>query len=866
MKLIKLFKTITSFLLVIAMIFAVAACKTESTVESIKLKFGGIEIANDELTVNLSVGTITFTADVVIIGTVSKEFTLSSSDTSVATVSEKTVTLIAGGDTVLTAISAADTAKKHSITLNVNDDVTVATFAISATGATADKATAAAGETVTLTPDVPAGKVFDSWTVVPASVVITDNQFTMPAQAVTITANYVDAAAPTFAISVTGATANKTTAAEGATVTLTLNAPAGKVFSSWTVVPASVIITNNQFTMPAQAVTITANYVDAPPSTFAISVTGGTANKTIAAAGETVTLTPTVPALKEFDSWTTVPSSVVITNNQFTMPAQAVTVTANFVNAPPPTVAPSGIVMNSADMENRGVYNIANSGTNEVAVTYTAVQGGSYACVDFDWDEAESSGKDSISFKVYNLGTASVHLRVDLFSINRAELKTKGYRDGEYNPDDGGYNESDKLYYLINNGSLQYGDGYHQDVPAYESATITISTTNVVSKLKDHVKSMQIFIDSSTWGDTVVHSGHVVVTGLEFNGVVPINFEHEDGAYNITGSGTGSVGVTYTTVPGNGYKCIEGDISEAARSEGKNTISFKVTNNGTAAVRIRVDLYSIIGEDFKDKNPREFGDTPDDRMYYFINNNSPQYGDGDHFTIPAGGFYIVTISELSDSVRFMQIFIDSHVWNDEASYSGNITFSDLKFTFVGHNSGTGGGEEPPVDGTKVEAETANLTGATPSYGESCLETVGSASGGQALGNLGAPNNQVVWTFTSEAAGSATLILSLASTGLEFNMEDWSITNIGQTITPEMIEITVNGIKINFTSFDLLGTGTSGFDRWTEINFGTIDLIAGANTITLKVLPVDGTDWAGEPTTVGTCPNIDYLRIVLASGG
>ncbi len=67
------------------------------------------------------------------------------------------------------------------------------------------------------------------------------------------------------------------------------------------------------------------------PTTYNVNLTqttGGTisANPATAAAGTTVTLTATPDNGYSFDSWSISPSTVTITNNQFTMPASDVTV------------------------------------------------------------------------------------------------------------------------------------------------------------------------------------------------------------------------------------------------------------------------------------------------------------------------------------------------------------------------------------------------------------------------------------------------------------------------------------------------------------------------------------------------------------
>lgn len=92
---------------------------------------------------------------------------------------------------------------------------------------------------------------------------------------------------------------------QGASVTITANAPAtGKRFSGWTIEGISGLDTTKTsltFNMPAGNVTATANYEDIE---YTITVNGGTADKSKAKCGDSVTITANVPATgKEFDKW-----------------------------------------------------------------------------------------------------------------------------------------------------------------------------------------------------------------------------------------------------------------------------------------------------------------------------------------------------------------------------------------------------------------------------------------------------------------------------------------------------------------------------------------------------------------------------------
>ena len=145
--------------------------------------------------------------------------------------------------------------------------------------------------------------------------------FNMPASDVEIDASFVDASSYysiTVDDDVTGGTisADKASAAEGATITLTATPSTGYTFTSWTVKDAgdnAITVTDNQFTMPASNVTVTATFT-------AIAVTGVTLNKTSASisVGETETLTATVApsnALNKAVTWTSSNTSVATVSN-----------------------------------------------------------------------------------------------------------------------------------------------------------------------------------------------------------------------------------------------------------------------------------------------------------------------------------------------------------------------------------------------------------------------------------------------------------------------------------------------------------------------------------------------------------------------
>jgi len=127
-------------------------------------------------------------------------------------------------------------------------------------------------------------------------------------------------------------TASVSSAVPGATVTLYPNPATGYQLASYSSNP-SVTITNNKFTMPSSNVTITATFDKITYSiTKSVNPSGaGTVTTSVnnAQIGTSVTVSQTPATGYSFKDWTTTPASL-ISNGAFTMPAQNVSITANY--------------------------------------------------------------------------------------------------------------------------------------------------------------------------------------------------------------------------------------------------------------------------------------------------------------------------------------------------------------------------------------------------------------------------------------------------------------------------------------------------------------------------------------------------------
>ena len=264
-------------------------------------------------------------------------------------------------------------------------------FSVTVENGTTGAATAAAGDTVTITAnEAEEGEKFVAWTT-NSDITFNDpnaatTSFTMPGEAVTVTATY-DVAYP---VTVTLGSASPEIAAVGETVTITANAAeAGKRFDVWTtesnITISDLSAATASFTMPEGAVSVTASYVD----TYPVTVTNGSANAQNAAAGDTVTITANQIANQAFDSWTVNSGDIELASESsstttFTMPAEAVSVSAGYKTCYPITVtygtadpqsaaAGTTVTITAIDIDNKAFDSwTVNSGEIELASETTS--------------------------------------------------------------------------------------------------------------------------------------------------------------------------------------------------------------------------------------------------------------------------------------------------------------------------------------------------------------------------------------------------------------------------------------------------------------------------------------------------------------
>lgn len=156
---------------------------------------------------------------------------------------------------------------------------------------------------------------------------------------------------------------NKSQAAEGETITLTATPNVGYSFSSWSVIPATVTISNNSFTMPAENVTASATFTaSSASSTISFSI-NNKVEMTATIYGGSIDLTkfvanPTTEGYN-FDGWSTTLGGSAITGQTSYTPSGDVTLYPVFSQ---PAADDYTLVTNTNQLEAGNLVVIAASG------------------------------------------------------------------------------------------------------------------------------------------------------------------------------------------------------------------------------------------------------------------------------------------------------------------------------------------------------------------------------------------------------------------------------------------------------------------------------------------------------------------------
>lgn len=309
--------------------------------KTMELNIGEKDTVAATVTPNNTTDTVVFTSDkpdVASVGAASGEVTALAEGTAVITAK--------ANDTVFAECTVTVKKNTYAVTVKSNNDAYGT--------ASADVKEAAEGTKVTLTVAPKTGYKFVEWQ--SDDVTITDNTFTMPAKEVEITAVFEEKAPDEFDITVAKTTNGTVTVKGGKTAalkdeTIDLVITPDKGYEVDTVKVNGEAITGTSFTMPEKDVTIEVTF---KKSTYTVTVAAAangtvTADKATAQMGDTVTVTATPD--KDYELSKITVNGTAITGNTFTMPAENVTVTAEFKkvgSAGAEIVVPEGVSVSFA--------------------------------------------------------------------------------------------------------------------------------------------------------------------------------------------------------------------------------------------------------------------------------------------------------------------------------------------------------------------------------------------------------------------------------------------------------------------------------------------------------------------------------------
>nr|MCR5491792.1 family 16 glycosylhydrolase [Bacilli bacterium] len=294
-------------------------------------------------------------------------------------------------------------------------------------------------------------------------------------------------------------------------------------------------------------------------------------------------------------------------------------------------------------------------------------------------------------------------------------------------------------------------------------------------------KASTMYIDGE--GDPVVSSVDSADSqagdAIDWSAIDPVDlsFTTEAEEYRIS-KADGVTTVTYDAIPGQSYRTINANITDAAA--GKNAVKMTLKNAGNVADRVRANLI----------DPALAGQQNMASNISATMNGAPVYTDttwgGSFFEIPAGETVeaVVVFGGAPNSLEFM---IDSSCADNETR-AGTLEISDIKFGGKAEAQPVASSEEPaPVESEDQSAEESDGVALTFGGNEAytitpsgtpttSVEVTYAAVTGQSYVTLGAP-------VASVANGKNTLALDVENKGadlVKFRVDILGTTQVENT--------------------------------------------------------------------------------------
>ncbi len=662
---------------------------------------------------------------------------------------------------------------------------------------TANKTTARAGETISLTVTTFDGYKFEGLTVNQGSNLITltnNNTFTMPKGNVVVNAIFkaIDYKISFASMTNGSVTTDKTTVHVGDSIVLNVTPKDGYELGTLTVTSGNqdVEVRNNVFIMPAGNVTVYATFVLKKYNiSIAADIKNGTvvADKTSANADEIITLTATPEEGYHLEAYnvTSDGQQITVNNNQFKMPKGDVTVSATFA-AGSYTISVDSNIEHGSISADKATAHVGD----EIILTdtpddgyrldaYSVTSGGQEITVRNDTfkmpagDVTVSATFTAINYKVSISSTPNGTVTASKTSANVDEIITltatpdNGYNLAGFTVTSGGQNIE------VKDNSFKMPAG-----------NVTVSATFTAI-------GYSITLPATITGGTVTASKTTANVGEVITLTATPSAGYNFGAFTVT-----SGGQTVTLSGNETFTMPAGDVTVSATFTAIDyLVSVAATTNGsvTASKTSNAHVGDIITLTASPNDGYQFG----------------------AFTVTSNG-QTVTVTDNSFTMP-----------------AGNVTVS-ATFTAVGYTVGVATMTHGSVTANKTTAnvgEEITLT-ATPNAGYTFGEYI-VTSGGQSV------TVSTNGTFTMPAGNVA---ISATFTAIDYTVSVAAITN-GSVTTSKSTAHVDDEITLTATPVD-------GYQ------FGAFTVTSGGQTVTLSANNTF-TMPAGNVTVSATFTAIDY---------
>jgi hypothetical protein len=301
--------------------------------------------------------------------------------------------------------------------------------------------------------------------------------------------------------------------------------------------------------------------------------------------------------------------------------------------------------------------------------------------------------------------------------------------------------------------------------------------------------------------------------------------------------------VSYANIAGNGYTNVNFQIADIAQD--KNYVTFVLTNNGSEAALVRVDINT--NTQVGNHPAANIDGASMDGAYVWTD---LEWG-GTTFTVAAGA--TVTCVVKYDNTRTLtniMFYLDSSKWDDEGVHTGSVTINEISFALEGNNEGSDP-VLPPVEGEAVALEfttaaqyqiTNNAVNKTNTVVyEGIMDSTWQCISAN-IEAVVADNNKVSLTFTNN--GEAAVIFRL----------DVGYENAGALVS----QITnASAGEYNSGEKNVTFTVEAGQELTIVVEFDTTTPATGINVF------IDSSVWKDEADRVAHSGNVTISNVVFS---